>query len=213
MSTKESPLTAKQKTNQIIFDCLLKSIEIVLMSHGNNCIPSGFIAAPDNPVDNVEFVRVTTKQLKRNIHTGYVLDLLMDIEVNGKLRKVLVERWKIRYEDKNNNEKNSNLNKHVGILMRTLYCFVRLLPSYQISITRKCNFSFKLYDPQTHVDRCDEFPVKDTVSYVFPPVPTTFGYFTMRVRYVDSAALRVSCQIIISCILSLKFELTESNVL
>lgn len=186
MANKESPMTIKQKANQAIVDCIQKSIDIILESH-TDCVLFGHTGNGNN----LEYVRLVTKQLTRNIHTGYFLDILMDIEFQGKIRKILVARWKIRYEEKVNNGKLSYLNKHVGILLRTLYCFVRLLPAYQLSVTRRCQFSFKLYDPDTNVDRIDDFPSKDTMSYIFPHIPTQYGTFTIRTRYVDTNVLKV----------------------
>lgn len=184
----------KQKTKQIIFDGIQKSFEIIISCHDKNCAPRvEQSSGRHNDSLNFDYIKSRTKDLKHNLHIAFMLDLYLDVDNNRGVRSVLLERWYIQYDSKKKDMKEgriSSVNKHVGILMRTLYCFVRLLPAYQLSTqSKQCPLSFRVYNAETG-DRRDKF-LADTVSYSFPDIPTQFGHLTLKLRYMDSPRIKV----------------------
>jgi hypothetical protein len=78
-------------------------------------------------------------------------------------------------------------------LMRTLYCFIRLLPGFQLL---QLSFStpilnFRIYNP----DEPQPVAVKsfhfDTATYEFPRIQTFRGTLCLGVRHVGPAIIQV----------------------
>ena len=184
----------KQKTKQIIYDGIQKSFEIIVSCHDKNCLPRiEQISARRQDSINIDYIRARTKdELKRNLHSPFALDLYLDVDNNRGVKSVLLERWYIHYDLKKKDMKEgriSSVNKHVGILMRTIYCFVRLLPAFQLSTqSTQCPLTFRIYNAEA--ESRDKF-LAETVSYNFPDIPTQFGHLSIRMRYMDSASIKV----------------------
>lgn len=184
----------KQKTKQIIYDGIQKSFEIVVSCHDKNCVPR--VEAPSgrhSDSTNFDYIKYKTKELKQNLHTPYVLDLFLDVDNNKGVKSLLLERWNIHYDTKRRDTKEgriSSVNKHIGIMMRTLYCFVRLLPAFQLSTqSRQCPISFRIYNAESGFENRDRFETS-VMSYAFPPIPTPFGNLTLTLRYLDSESIK-----------------------
>jgi len=107
---------------------------------------------------------------------------------------LLVERWTFLFDSRERDPRQkegriSAVNRHIGILMRTLYCFVRLLPSFQLSThSSHCPLSFHVY-PVDGDQAEASFPSKP-LHYHFPPIPTQYGYFSLNLRYLDSQGIK-----------------------
>ena len=186
----------KQKTKQIIYDGIQKSFEIVVSCHDKNCFPRIEQNSTIRQESiNIDYIRARTKELKHNLHLSFALDLYLDVDNNRGVKSVLLERWNIHYDLKRKDMKEggiSSVNKHVGILVRTIYSFVRLLPAFQLSTqSTQCPLSFRIYDAET--EGRDKF-LAETVSYNFPDIPTQFGHLSIRMRYMDSARIKVGSQ-------------------
>jgi hypothetical protein len=181
--------STKQKTKQMIYDGITKSLEIIVACHADNCTPrSGTKKYPNN----FEYIKSSTKELGVTLYLPYRLDVYLDVDNQNGMRSVLIESWLFHYDNRKRDSKEgriSSVNKHVGILMRTLYCFVRLLPAFQLSTqSSNCPLSFRVYPVDQ--SRENQFPLKP-LKYHFPPIATQFGYFSLSLKYLDSQSIKV----------------------
>jgi hypothetical protein len=179
--------STKNKINQIVHDGIIKSLEIMVSCHDKNCSPR--VQHGESFPNNLAYIKKRTRDLDRNIHIPFTLDVYLDVDNNNGISSLLIERWKIHYEVKKREtkeERASSVNKHIGIMMRTLYCYVRLLPSFQLSTKSKdCPISFKIYVSDLSIDEKDRF-VANTSSYHLPVIPTPYGNLSMRLRYIEA---------------------------
>jgi hypothetical protein len=185
----ESQSSLKQKTKQMIYDGITKSLEIVVACHASNCTPRSRSKQFSN---NFDYIKTCTKELSVNLYLPYRLDVYLDVDNKNGLNSVLIESWLFHYDNRKRDTKEgriSAVNKHVGILMRTLYCFVRLLPAFQLSTqSSNCPLSFQVYPVEHPAENL--FPMKP-LNYHFPPIPTQFGYFSLSLKYLDSQSIKV----------------------
>lgn len=167
----------------------MKSLEIIVSCHDKNCTPR--VKPGDKIPNNLVYIKHRTRDLERNIHIPFTLDVYLDVDNNNGISSLLIERWKLHYEVKQHESKEeraSTVNKHIGIMIRTLYCYVRLLPSFQLSTkSRDCPISFRLYVSDLSVDGTgtDQF-VTRTSSYNLPLIPTRCGNLSIRLKYIDA---------------------------
>lgn len=184
----DSQTSSKQKIKQIIFDGILKSLEIVVACHTTNCTPR-----TNDKKSNTQYIESNTKELLSHLYTPYRLDMYLDVDNNNGVRSLLIERWMFHFDNRKKDAKEARVNavtKHIGILMRTLYCFVRLLPSFQFSIqSSQCPLSFRVY-PCNSTTNEEKFPVRP-INYHFPAIATQHGYFTLSLNYLDSPSIKV----------------------
>mmetsp|Transcript_14505 Transcript_14505/g.24071 ORF Transcript_14505/g.24071 Transcript_14505/m.24071 type:complete len:742 (+) Transcript_14505:277-2502(+) len=182
-----SSSSAKNKILQIVHDGIIKSLEIMVSCHDKNCSPR--VQPGENYTNNLAYIKKHTRDLERNIHIPFTLDVYLDVDNNNGISSLLIERWKIHYEVKKREtkeERASSVNKHIGIMMRTLYCYVRLLPSFQLSTKSKdCPISFKIHVSDLTIDENDRFVAK-TSSYRLPVIPTPSGNLSIRLRYIEA---------------------------
>lgn len=186
----ETSTSSKQKTKQMIYDGIMKSFEIVVACHAQNCTPR----SKKNYSSNFEYIKNSTRDLTTNLYLPYRLDVYLDVDNNNGMSSVLIESWVFHYDNRKRDSKEgriSAVNKHVGILMRTLYCFVRLLPAFQLSTqSSNCPLSFQLYPVVDH--STDNYFALKPLNYHFPPIPTQFGYFSLSLKYLDSQSIKVN---------------------
>jgi hypothetical protein len=182
-----SSSSTKNKILQIVYDGIIKSLEIVVSCHDKNCSPR--VKPGEEVPNNLSYIKKRTRDLERNIHIPFTLDVYLDVDNNNGVSSLLIERWKIHYEVKKREtkeERASSVNKHIGIMMRTLYCYVRLLPSFQLSTKSKdCPISFRIHVSDLTVDEKDRFLAK-TSSYSLPVIPTPSGNLSIRLRYIEA---------------------------
>ena len=187
MNTNSSQNT-KQQIKQAIYEGILKSLEIVVECHSRNCTPR-----ITEKKSNDQYLEISTKELHNQLYTPYRLDLYLDVDNNNGLSSVLIERWMFHFDNRKKDAKEARIGtvkKQCGILMKTLYCFVRLLPSFQFSTqSSHCPLSFRVYPYNTSVNE-EKFPIKPT-PYHFPPIGTQHGYFTLSLNYLDSSSIKV----------------------
>lgn len=196
----ENSTSSKQKTKQMIYDGMMKSFEIVIACHAQNCTPR----SKKDYSSNFEYIKTATKDLTANLYLPYRLDVYLDVDNNNGMSSVLIESWLFHYDNRKRDSKEgriSAVNKHVGILMRTLYCFVRLLPAFQLSTqSSNCPLSFLIYPVLDHAGD-NNFPLKP-LKYHFPPIPTQYGYFSLSLKYLDSQSIKVISLLFVVIILS-----------
>ena len=118
------------KIDQLIWDLFAKSSDIIIQGRRAVTTPILNPAASFSYADNTEYCSTILKSWKKNVSLPVVLDLyLMDTSNN----KNLLERWLFVYHRKEDSSKDNRLGlvtRKIVTLLRTLYCFVRLLPGF-----------------------------------------------------------------------------------
>jgi len=141
-------------------------------------------------VDNANFCRQALQQWKIDLSKTLILDLYIFDPKIGK--HILMERWKFHYQ-RNTEMKDTKqlgiISRRVLTLLRTLYCFVRMMPGFNlINISAKPpTLSFQLYEQKS------TYPtsfVNEISRYSFTPVSTSKGTLTVSVRFITSLAVK-----------------------
>jgi len=111
---------------------------------------------------------------------------------------VLVERWKIHHvtEEKTDKVFVSSLIRRMGIVRRTLYCFIRLLPAIHLhqlpafsdEPIMRCKISVVNQNAPYENSFYDESEIH---YYTFPIVPTRSGSIRMELQYLSESGLKV----------------------
>ena len=185
--------TLTQKIDSLVFDCFQKSSDIILQGRRCSLEPECCSSSPvvSTFKDNSDYCYQVLKDWKLNLNSPLVLDVsLLDPETKG---FHLMERWKVIYKRKDvtKDGRLSSVSRRIVTLMRTLYCFVRLLPGFQL--LNMCPtvpvLSFRLYNPEQPSSR--NF-VSESSYYDFPRIQTFRGTLYLGVRYMASNILQVS---------------------
>jgi hypothetical protein len=190
----ESTATLTQKIDSLVFDCFQKSCDIILQ--GRQCYlepeNNSSSSSPDaNYKNNSDYCSQVLRDWRVNLNAPLVLDVSL-LDPTSK-EYVLMERWKIIYKSKDDNKDGrlSSVSRRLVTLMRTLYCYVRLLPGMQLlnMCTMTQQLSFRLYNPEQASSK--NF-VYEPSTYDFPRIQTFRGTLYLGVRYMTVNTLQVS---------------------
>lgn len=186
--------TLSHKIDSLVFDCFQKSSDIILQ--GRRCtLEPEIISCPQSKdiasfKDNSDYCCQVLRDWRINLNSPLVIDVSVFDQQSGDFQ--LMERWKIIYKRKDDTKDGrlSSVSRRIITLMRTLYCFVRLLPGFQL--LHMCpsipTLIFRLYNPEQPSSR--NF-VGDTSYYDFPRIQTFRGTLYLGVRYMAIKDLEV----------------------
>ncbi|KDO33948.1 hypothetical protein SPRG_01226 [Saprolegnia parasitica CBS 223.65] len=197
-SLRASP-TRQVQTDHVVLEAFYKTVELVLMSRVH--FAAG--AAPRNTrlhFDMVEVpcVREAMAPVKANVHDPLFLDISMG--------DTLLERWQLTYSTSSAlgatvaGDYIAQLRKVVqqlAILLRSLFCLVRILPAFHVSQQLKFqqeDLGHALVGLSYHLGQSEaQMPLQfDTATtkqqYSFQPVDTMFGVVKVRVTYRKQTA-------------------------
>jgi Autophagy-related protein 13 len=187
--------TLNQKIDSLVFDCFQKSSDIILQ--GRRCtlepeiVLSGLQPGIQTFKDNSDYCCQVLRDWRVNLNSPLVLDVsLLDLDSK---EFHLMERWKIIYKRKDDTKDGrlSSVSRRIITLMRTLYCFVRLLPGFQLlnMCPKTPLVTFRLYNPEHPSSR--NF-VSESSYYDFPRIQTFRGTLYLGVRYMAANVLQVT---------------------
>lgn len=191
----DSLATLTHKIDSLVFDCFQKSSDIILQGRRCSLEPESSSSSQvmsSDWKDNSEYCFQVLRDWKVNLNSPVVLDVSLLDPVTKEY--YLMERWKIIYKRKDDTKDGrlSSVSRRIVTLMRTLYCFVRLLPGFQL--LNMCPtipiLTFRLYDPEQPPSR--NF-VCESSYYDFPRIQTFRGTLYLGVRYMAANILQVTC--------------------
>ncbi|EQC31119.1 hypothetical protein SDRG_11304 [Saprolegnia diclina VS20] len=197
-SLRTSP-TRQVQTDHVVLEAFYKAVELVLMSRVH--FPAG--AAPRNTrlyFDMVEVpcVREAMAPVKANVHDPLYLDISMG--------DTLLERWQLTYSTSSAHGATAPGNfiaqlrkvvQQLAILLRSLFCLVRILPAFHVSQQLKFqqeDLGHALVGLSYHLGQSEaQMPLQfDTATtkqrYSFQPVDTMFGVVMVGVMYRKQTA-------------------------
>ncbi|OQR88824.1 hypothetical protein ACHHYP_06609 [Achlya hypogyna] len=186
------PPTRQMQTDQVVLETFYKVVELVLQSR----VHVATSAAPRNArlnfdMQEMPFVREAMVGCKANVHAPVFLDVYYET--------TLLERWQLTYSTGPPlalaGDFLGQLRKVVqqlSILLRSLFCLVRILPAYPVSTQLKFRQEDLGQPPvgllyslgTTESQMPTQFDVSATKQqYSFVPVDTAFGVLKVTVTY------------------------------
>lgn len=175
--------------DSLVFDFLLASTDAVLQER--RAIINPIVKQPMTFRDSSDFCRQSLHSWKKDLNKPLILEIyIFDPRMN---KHYLMERWKFEYVKSNEVKEARQLNvinRRILTLLRSLYCFVRLMPGFNlINISQKpATLSFQLFE-QTNAQP-SSFS-HEYSHYKFTPVSTSKGALHMSVRFITSQAVKV----------------------
>ena len=127
---------------------------------------------------------------KKNIAAPLVIDLyLCDNDTN---EAILMERWKFIYNrnDDSRDGRFTTVQKKVITFIRSLYCFVRLLPGFQLLklSSNIVNINCTFYNPDKN--GVPTSFIHETITYQFPQLLTPRGILLVELKYINGSNLQ-----------------------
>ena len=175
----------------MICEFLRSTCESILKHRNGNLMPVGC----DNysMADNLNYCQQCLMSWRKDILKPLALDLFIYDTATRSL--VLMERWKISYQRSKEFGKEHRhpavIARRISTLIRTLHCFIRMLPGYCLIKTSKkiFNLSFQIYDNRKQESQ-PSF-MQPVLNYKFPSVSVSKGSISMSVNYLPMNTLKV----------------------
>lgn len=177
-------------------------------SNNNGSRDSSQPTQPNNK-DYIDWYKHSLQFLKNDIYRPFVLDIyILDKSYN---KYVLLERWEIHYLQNNNNDarthphhnsisplRGDNPNSYASTshrmltLLRSIHCFIRLLPGFNLINThnKMSTFTFQIYEKKSNIPSSFS---RELHEYRFPSISTSQGGLNVRVHYLPADVVAVSC--------------------
>lgn len=212
----KSPTTVATSTvnslDELIHDVYQSLVETILRErmcvyHINNSNSSRDSSQPTQPnnKDYIEWYKRSLQFLKYDIYRPFVLDIyILDKSYN---KYVLLERWEIHYlrvmnkNDARTHQHHNSIgdnpnccastNHRMLTLLRSIHCFIRLLPGFNLINThnKMSTFTFQIYEMKSNTP--SSF-IREPHQYRFPSISTSQGGLNVRVHYLPAEAVAVS---------------------
>ena len=161
-----------------VFTCVQKLIDIILLSR--KATPLDEISRLYNCA---EYVKSCTKIWRSNVFSTLCLEIF-----SRNSPDVLLEKWSFHCLRIGGDvlSGRSTLGRRIGIIIRTLYCHVRLLPAFHISLDSTNSLQFRI--------SCylgDSLSSPGYENYRYPNIPVPYvGQLTVNVDYLNTRVLQ-----------------------
>lgn len=182
----------------LVFDFLLAATDAVLQER--RAIINPIIKNPMTFRDSADFCRQCLQSWKKDLNKPLILEIyIFDPKMN---KHYLMERWKFEYV-KNTEVKEARqltvINRRILTLLRSLYCFVRLMPGFNlINISQKpATLNFQLFEQSN--SQPSSFS-HEFSHYKFTPVSTSKGVLQISVRFITSQVVKVLVACSVYCV-------------
>ena len=182
------------RIDQVVFGCLSTSADVLLQRRAL-FVPLKNTSRSNNVTEyasNSDFCNQTLQSWKTDLSVPLVIDISFLL---SPAKKVLIERWKFSYQRRDDVKEGrlSSIKKRIVTFLRSLYCFIRLLPGYQVLkfLSRTPHLLFELNDQELPPITKQQFESDTWKFYEFPPVFVGKGHLIVQSCYLDSLALQV----------------------
>ncbi|KAF0684526.1 Aste57867_23525 [Aphanomyces stellatus] len=190
-STNSTLSTGQKKTDQVVLEFLYKTVEVVLLSRAYFQPTTPRRARFNLDIQELTHVRESLRPYRDNVGQPLFLDIFMG--------STLLERWHISYtsgmQSKSPVDVINQLRevcRRIGILLRTVYCLVRILPAFPVGTrlkTQQEDLGHVVAGLQYAVGAVDadmrqQFDAAEPKQrYSFVPIETPFGMIQLSVLY------------------------------
>jgi len=140
---------------------------------------------------------------KRRVNIPLIIDLYIYYPKSNQL--ILLERWNISFQQSNIFNKRDMdripsklIERRIQTLLRTIHCFVRLLPGYYlIQLSKRIpQLSYQIYSSDMR-DQSSSASVTPNISfpaeskkYTFPQLTSTNGILTISIDFLNSTTVK-----------------------
>jgi hypothetical protein len=197
----------------LVFDYFRLSVEAILKDRKANLIPiissTQLLTQPTQPeinnnnnpqMDRSRYISNTLSGWMKQLTKPMTLDLYL---CHPKLQThILIERWNFIYQANSHDFSNKKLdssssnrlyamvNRRIQTLLRSLYCFVRLLPGFSLLQLSQSEpvMQFQIYDARMNPLNF----IYEASKQHFPVVATSKGKIATTVWFVTSVHVKVS---------------------
>ena len=198
-SSEKTTTTLTQKIDGLVFDSFQKSCEIILQGR------QGFLESdiPNTDSDILQTISYLLSNWRDDVTHPLNIDILIsDPKSLSNNRNYLMERWQFVYKRKDDNKDGrlSSSSRRIVTLLRSLYCFVRLLPGFQLlsmTATTPC-LTFRIYNPELPNQYGSVKFGTESSIYDFPKISTFRGVLHIGIQYMNSNILQVNNDIILN---------------
>jgi Autophagy-related protein 13 len=184
----ENTLTLTQKIDGLLVDCYQKAIEIVIAHGARRC---QLFPEESQQTINADYFSRVVSTWKVHLTAPLIIDLSLYDETSK--QSFLIERWQFVYKRRDDikDGRFSAASKRIITFLRTLYCYVRLLPGFQlVGLTPLPSIvTFRVYSSEDSKS-AREF-VHESSFYEFPRIQTFRGTLFVGVRSATAAILQV----------------------
>ena len=188
--------TEQLSLDSLVYDFIQLSCETILRDRTSNISPVGYQF--NSITESLKYCHQSISSWRKDIHKPLGLDIFIFDTTSQS--SILMERWKIAYQKVKQTPMDYNrhlsfISRRISTLIRTLHCFVRMLPGYNlIKTSRKVLYlSFHIY-PHNETQRQDNLASfsHPPSLYKFTPVSTPQGLLSMSVNYFNVHLLKAS---------------------
>ncbi len=175
--------------DNLVYDCMLGATESILRERKASLRP----ITSQTITEFMDYIRYVLNNWKMNMATALTLDIYIHVPKTNE--HVLLERWSFAYlitsDLKGDARPFAVINRRVQTLLRSLYCFVRMLPGFNMlhSCSVKPILSFQLYAEQQKLPSQFKFEVS---RYQFAKISTSRGLISIGVTFLNSTPVKVS---------------------
>jgi len=198
----DSTATLGQKIDALIFDTFAKSLDIIVQGRrwqldGAAASSSSSSSASSAASSSSTMADVAAVLPFWRENPSRPLQIDVRLQSPDTSHVLLSERWLFVYRkhsDAKDGGRLSAVNRRVVTFLRSLYCFVRLLPGFQLLTLTAAPaiVSYRVYCPDAEAPPFGDFPAaSESAAYEFPRIPTFRGALCVGVRYAGVGALQV----------------------
>ena len=184
-------VTLAERCDSLILNTYHQAAEVILTGRNAEISPS--LTSQGRAYLDLSLKDYITQLIstwKKNIAAPLVIDLyLYD---NDKNESLLMERWKFVYNrnDDSRDGRFTTVQKKVITFIRSLYCFVRLLPGFQLLKLSPniVNINCTFYNPDKN--GVPTSFIHETITYQFPQLLTPRGILLVELKYINGSNLQ-----------------------
>jgi hypothetical protein len=172
----------------LVSECFFRATEVILQERRAHLRP----ITSQSYTDHLDYVRNVLNNWRSNLITPLTLDLYMHIPKTNE--HILIERWQFSYQLqsdlKDAHSSFALVNRRVQTLLRSLYCFVRILPGF--NILHQCSIrpliNFQLYSEQRAIPSIFK---QEVSKYNFAKISTSKGFLSISITFLNSNPVKV----------------------
>lgn len=179
-------MSALISIDSIVNDFFNTATEAILLERKANL--QQITSSPHRYSDANDYIKQSLHSFRRDLSKPLIIDLYLFHP--GRNTHLLVERWSLSYS-LNHDSKESRplqmITRRVHTLLRSLYCFVRLLPAFNMLhlSSKRPLLNFQMH---TQKDAAMSFSAEPS-RYAFTPISTSKGVLKASVVFLGSLAV------------------------
>lgn len=189
--------TSANQVDLLVHSCYVNSCKCILQGRVNSQLTP--IQDTHFPIEKFSDCQVFCGETltRLGVNSPISLDVYAVLEdaegIRGKLY-IPIERWKFIYHQRDDGKPDRSLNRRISVFLRTLFCFVRLLPGFQILqyVRHPIRLKYALYSTNITEARTPPVFQHESLTYNFPDISAqSRGKISVGLEYISGQSLQV----------------------